>query len=784
MMPKLRFIKGIRDKLIVGFSALVGVIAIFVFIFFPARFEHQALRATVAKTEAIREMTAYSLAAGLLFNDRAAVSEVLNGAAVEDVSFLIVWDESGRLVTARGSATVAPGSPLPRLGGAISDDGRNYVSTTAVLSGTTRVGTLSVGMSLAPLRAEVASSRRISALAGALIFVIGLLIIYAISTFVTRPLTAVARTVDRIAAGDLTLRAAETSDVEVAQLVGAFNHMIDTLVGTQAELALINAELEQRVDERTAALTSSIEEQRRSQAALALSEAEARATNVLLQALIDVAPQAIVATDASGLVTRWNHGAERMFGWTAHEVLGRPLPYTPAGQSSDFTASRMALRTTAADAGPEEVTRVRKDGTIFSALLGVGVLRDENQVATGYIDFFTDLTERKRLEEQLRQSQKMDAMGRLAGGIAHDFNNILTIITTCSELMLLQARSAEDRIQLGYIAGAADRAAALTRQLLTFTRQQVVQPRVVDVSAVVRDFVPMLRRVVPANIQFTTDFDAGTGSVMADPTQLEQIVMNLVVNAADAMASGGALRIETHHLDNCDGLVDGDTMAAGPNTVLTVEDTGKGIDQEIIARIFEPFFTTKAVGKGTGLGLSTTYGIVAGLGGTIRVLSTPGIGTTFTIYLPETSECDSRSASIVTPQPVGTATRRGSTVLLVEDESAVRMVVSRSLQQAGYEVWEATSGEEALGIVAERGAGLGAVVTDVMMPGMNGRVLAKAVGTLFPKLGVVFVSGYTEMIVEGALITDAQHVFLQKPFTSAQLVAAIRAVCPPSQETG
>ena len=225
-------------------------------------------------------------------------------------------------------------------------------------------------------------------------------------------------------------------------------------------------------------------------------------------------------------------------------------------------------------------------------------------------------------------------------------------------------------------------------------------------------------------------------------------------------------------------MVDGDTMAAGAYTVLSVEDTGKGIDQETIARIFEPFFTTKEVGKGTGLGLSTTYGIVAGMGGTIRVRSTPGNGTTFTIYLPETSERASLGDAIIASQPPGTATRRGSTVLLVEDEKAVRMVVSRSLQQAGYEVWEAASGEEALGIVAERGAGLGAIVTDVMMPGMNGRVLAKAVGTLFPKLGVVFVSGYTEMIVEGALITDAQHVFLQKPFTNAQLVAAIRAVCP------
>ncbi len=777
MTPLPPFIRGIRDKLVVSFAALVAAIAIFVFLYFPARLEHQALRATIAKADVIREMTAYSVASGLLFNDRAAVSEALVGAAVEDVSYLVVWDDSGRVVASRGAVTVPPGSPLPRPGGEISGDGRNYVSTTTVRSGARRVGTLSVGLSLAPLRAEAALSRRIGALVGTLIFIFGLVVIYVISAYLTRPLTALSLTVNRIAGGDLTLRAAEAHDEEVAQLVRAFNRMIDTLVGTQAELAAMNAELESRVSERTAALTLAIEEQRRSQDALVLSEGEARRARALLEALIDVAPQAIVATDTQGRVTRWNHGAERMFGWTASEVLGRPVPYLPAIQSGVSSDGGPEFSTTAR-ANAQEVTRRRKDGTSFSALLGVGIMRDEDQRPIGFIDFFTDLTERKRLEEQLRQSQKMDALGRLAGGIAHDFNNILTIITTCSELMLMRPRSAKDRAQLQEISGAAARAAALTRQLLTFTRQQVVQVRALDVATVVGDFVPMLRRVLPANIQFTTDFDAAHGQVMADPTQLEQVVMNLVVNAADAMPQGGALRMETRHVDVREAIVNGDPMPAGPYTVLSIEDTGTGIDDETIAKMFDPFFTTKGVGKGSGLGLATTYAIVAGLGGTIRVRSTPGRGATFRVYLPEASASAPASAAITVPQPAGTVAQRSGTILLVEDELPVRRVVRGLLQRAGFEVWEATNGEEALAIAQERGDQLNAVVTDMMMPGMSGRTLASELAVLSPKLGVVFISGYAELTAEGELVSDARHVFLQKPFTNAQLVAAIERVCP------
>jgi PAS domain S-box-containing protein len=753
----------------------VAAIAVFVFVFFPARLERQTLRATAAKADAIRQMTAYSVASGLLFGDRAAVSEVLVGAAVEDVSFLIVWDDTGQLVAVQGSTTVPPAPPAAQPGGTISADGRTYVTTTAVTSGRQRVGTLSVGLSLASLHAEVASIRRIGALVGLLIFALGLLLIFAISTFVTSPLKAVGATVNRIAAGDLTLRAIETSDVEVAQLVRAFNRMIDQLVGAQAELAAVNAALESRVDERTAALRAAVEEQRQARAALALSEADARRTNAVLEALIDVAPLAIVTTNARSQVTRWNHEAERMFGWTSAEVLGRPVPYLPPDEAHELRAPA-ASDASAVGTGPREVTRFRKDGTGVPALLGVGVLGDEGRAAMGHIHVLTDLTEHKRIEEQLRQSLKMDAMGRLAGGVAHDFNNMLTVITSCAELMLMEQRSEEDRLRLGEVAGAAARAAALTRQLLTFTRQQVVQPRIVDMSGVVRGLELILRRVLPANIAFSTRLDVTGGSVFADPTQLEQVVMNLVVNAADAMKQGGTLRVETRHCDADEWNAGGDTMLAGRVTELVVEDTGTGIDDATRAHMFEPFFTTKGIGQGTGLGLSTAYGIVTGLGGRIRVRSAPGQGATFTIGLPEVRTAAPPDVVTITPPALFPATRRLGSILLVEDEPLVRDVMRRSLEVAGFEVMEADGGEQALEVLSTSGDQLHAVVTDVMMPGMTGRVLADIIGSRWPNVGVVFVSGYAETILEDDAALDGRHVFLQKPFTSAELTAAITAV--------
>jgi PAS domain S-box-containing protein len=769
------FIRGIRDKLIVAFSALVAAIALFVFAFFPARLERQAMSATLAKSAAIREMAAYSLRAGLLFEDTVAVHEVLAGAArARDVSFLAVWNTAGRLVASQGTG-IPRELPVATTDGLISADGRTLIATIDIASASTKVGTLALGISLVPLRAEIAQARQVGALVGVLILVVGIFAIFAISTFVTRPITALAKTVNRIAAGDLESRATETNDVEVRQLVVAFNHMIDTIAVTQSELASINEKLEARVASRTEQLTEAIEEQMESQIVLALSESEARRTSELLQSLINLAPQAIVAVDTERRVTRWNLAAEELFGWSAREVIGKLIPCIPIDQQPSDSPCDVA---TAQRTEPIEVIRQRKDGSRVAVLLAAGGLRDREHRAAGTIGIFTDLTERKRLEEQLRQSQKMEALGRLAGGIAHDFNNILTIISACTELLLAERRDEEEQAQLEHIAGASARAAALTRQLLTFTRQQVIQLQPVDLGGVVRALEPMLRRVLPANIRLTATISRDTGVIHADPSQLEQVVMNLVVNASDAMPQGGALDVELSLAELDDASAPAIRVQAGRYNRLVIRDTGVGIDEATLARIFEPFFTTKAVGQGTGLGLTTAYGIVTALGGSIRVHSTPGQGTTFELHLPE-SEQRARDEEGDAPRPLPPAIAPSpstSTILLVEDEQAVRHVVRRTLERSGYSVLEATDGEEGLAMVAEHGATLQAVVTDMMMPGMSGLALAESVRATHPALGVVCISGYTESGVSGNPMFDANRFFLQKPFTREQLVAAINSV--------
>ena len=769
------FVRGIRDKLVLAFAVLLAAIAVFVFLFFPARLERQAFDATVTRASAIVNMAAYSLEAGLMFEDSTAVAEVVVGASRSpDVAYMAVWHRDGRLMASRGSGI--PGDrPLMAAEGVVSADGATLITVTHVSSGTVEVGTLALGISLAPLHAEVLHARRMGALVGTLILGVGVLAIFGIITYLTRPLKAVTATVNRIAEGDLTSRAEETKDIELRGLVRAFNRMVDTLVGAQAELAAMNTALEGRVASRTTQLTQAITELQGSQEALALSEQEARRTSELLQSLIDVAPQAIIAVDTEWRVTRWNLAAEQLFGWSATEVLGRPLPYADATNLEDPELAITATR----PGDPVEVVRRRKDGTTVSVLLAAARLRDPEGHPAGHIGILTDLSERKRLEAQLRKSQKMEAVGQLAGGVAHDFNNVLTIITACTELLMFEKLDGEGRSLVEHISGAAARAAALTQQLLTFTRQDVVHPRRIEMASVLHGLEPMLRRVLPANIRLTTEIGADLGAIHADPTQLEQVVMNLVLNAADAMPEGGTLDIElaAERLDPVAAKELG--LIAGRYNRLVVRDSGIGMDEQTQARIFDPFFTTKEVGKGTGLGLATAYGIITALHGAFRVRSAPGQGTAFEVRIPDSAIAESGEYPVVTRLSESPRAAERLAVLVVEDDPPVRLVVRRSLEHSGYRVIEAMDGEEGLRLASEHRQILGAVVTDMMMPGMGGRAFADALKESHPQLGVVFISGYAENQLDEANLLDDRHVFVQKPFSIDELLAAIASVIPP-----
>ncbi|MBA2457557.1 MAG: response regulator, partial [Gemmatimonadales bacterium] len=380
----------------------------------------------------------------------------------------------------------------------------------------------------------------------------------------------------------------------------------------------------------------------------------------------------------------------------------------------------------------------------------------------------------KILEEQLRQAQKMEAVGQLAGGIAHDFNNLLTAITGYAELVLMTL-GADDprRPDVQEICHATDRAATLTRQLLAFSRRQVLQPRLIDLHRLAKDVERLLHRLIGENIEVVTLTDAGLGLVKADPSQMEQVLVNLAVNARDAMPGGGRLTIETRNVVLGTEYATGHSMVEpGPYVLLAVTDDGTGMDQPTLARVFEPFFTTKGPGRGTGLGLSMVYGIVKQSGGYVWVYSELGRGTTFKIYLPRAS------GQAVAPEAELSVTAPGGheTILLVEDEPAVRALAQRVLAARGYSLLVAADGPAALEVAGRHHGGIDLLLTDVVMPGISGRELAQRLLALRPATRVLYITGYTEDTVVRHGLVQAGLAYLEKPFRADLLLTKVRQV--------
>ena len=499
-------------------------------------------------------------------------------------------------------------------------------------------------------------------------------------------------------------------------------------------------------------------------------EAELRDTSQTLRTIIDASVLAIVALDRDARVTLWNNAAARLFGWSASEVLGLPLPTVPDDRRAEFEEAR--ARTLAGEAVIYETQRSRKDGSLVEVLRSSAAIFDPRGEMAGVMAIFVDLTERKLLEDQLRQAVKMEGIGRLAGGIAHDFNNLLTVIGGRSYLLLskLPADHAMRR-DLLLIQQTGERAAALTRQLLAFSRKQTLSPAVLDLNNVVSGMKALLERVLGEDVALIMDLDPSAGYVTADPGQLEQVVLNLAVNSRDAMPQGGQLTLTTRHLDVDEKYARQEVgLVPGPYEVLSISDTGVGMDAATIAHIFEPFFTTKAVGKGTGLGLATAYGIIKQSEGHISVSSEPGNGTTFLIYLPRTVSAG--SGPVVVEE---TATRRGTeVVLLSEDDANLRALTRDILQSDGYTILESRDTEDALRIAARPDITIHLLLTDVVMPHMSGRALADAVKVVRPQVKVLYMSGYTDDAIVHHGVLDPGTAFLQKPFTPAALARKVR----------
>src|SRR2546421_3075940 len=522
--------------------------------------------------------------------------------------------------------------------------------------------------------------------------------------------------------------------------------------------------------EMAAALGSQIGqfiERKRAEAALTRSETTYRS-------LVEDSPFGIFQSAPDGRLIAVNPALVSILGYDSETEL---LQRNVASDIYVDPAERARLIEEVTHRGSVSAESVwrRKDGKTVTVRQTGRVVRD----AQGRVEYFNviveDITAHKLLEAQFRQAQKMEAVGRLAGGIAHDFNNLLTAILGSADLLLdTLAPDAPEREDLEDIRKAAKRAADLTRQLLAFSRQQVLAPQVLDVNELVANMEKLLRRLIGEDVELRTALASGLGAVKADPGQLEQVIVNLAVNARDAMPQGGRLTIETGNVELDQAYAEQHFPAQpGPYVLLAVSDTGTGMDAATLSRIFEPFFTTKEKGKGTGLGLATVYGVVKQSGGYIWVYSEPGQGTSFKVYLPRVAEAPEPAR----PDVAAAAPLRGSeTVLLVEDDEMVRNLTRRMLAGRGYTVLTASRGEDAMGVVERHAGSIDLLVTDVVMPGMSGRALAQRLLAMRPGLKVLYLSGYTDDAIVHHGMLEPGVAFLQKPFSADVLARKVREV--------
>jgi PAS domain S-box-containing protein len=508
----------------------------------------------------------------------------------------------------------------------------------------------------------------------------------------------------------------------------------------------------------------------------------------LFAAIVHSSQDAIIGKTPQGVITSWNPAAERLYGYTASEIIGchAAVLFPPAQRAREFEILQEVLRGDQVE--QYETERVRKDGTAVTVSLTVSPILDAAGHVVGVSSVSRDVSEelqarreRQQLEQQVHRSQRLESLGQLAGGVAHDFNNLLAVIVNYAALIeedIVAAaerdgeqRWAQTRRDVQQTAAAAQRGVRLTQQLLAFGRREVIRPRALNLNTVVREVEELLRRTLGEHIALATELDERLWPVLADPGQLEQVLMNLAVNARHAMHGTGTLTIDTKNLHvNADQAAARPGLRAGRHVRLRISDTGAGMAPDVLDRAFEPFFTTKAEGEGTGLGLATIYGIITQAGGAAYLLSEVNVGTSFVALLPAT---DVDTGPEPAPRPHRTASEQhggGETILLVEDEPALREVTRRLLTRNGYHVLEAGDGEDALRIAEEHPDPVDLLLTDVVMPKMLGKQVAEHVQRSRPRIKVLYMSGYAKPVLASQGSLEAGVILLEKPFSEADLL--------------
>jgi len=484
---------------------------------------------------------------------------------------------------------------------------------------------------------------------------------------------------------------------------------------------------------------------------------------------IEQIDEAVVISDINGTIVYVNPAFERMTGYG--QVIGQKLSMLRSGRHPESLYQTMVETLLRGETWSGELISRRKDGTEYTVAVTVSPVRDASGAVVNFVSVHRDRTQELLLRKQLNQAQKMEAVGRLAGGVAHDFNNLMMVVRTYAEL--LEDRLPEEdtlRFATEQILKAVERGSSLTRQMLAFSRKQITSPVELNLNEVIEETATMLQRILGEDVEFRVALKAPLWTVRADADQMVQILMNLCVNARDAMVQGGRLMIETENVTVAEGSIDErGSVLPGDYVRLSVSDSGVGMSQEIQRGVFEPFFTTKEVGKGTGLGLSTIYGIVKQSGGHVWVESQPGKGACFTIYLPRIE----RAPLLAMPAVAKDPPRGSETILVVEDEDSLRRGICSLLSNLGYRVLSAGSGEEALAISGEQNA-IHLLLTDVVMPQMSGRELAQILSKLRPEMKIIYMSGYTDDAALRYGIHELRTAFLQKPFGLGALAHKLR----------
>jgi two-component system sensor histidine kinase EvgS len=497
------------------------------------------------------------------------------------------------------------------------------------------------------------------------------------------------------------------------------------------------------------------------------------------RAMITCSPVAIYSIDLKGNVVAWSASAQRVFGWSEEEITGRPLPIVPGDKCGEFEALRDHTLSGEGFSN-KHLVRQRKDGSLFDASLSAAPIRDGSGTIIGIMGAVEDITDRIRAEKehdklqaQLSQARKMESVGRLAGGVAHDYNNMLGVIMGYVE-MAMERLLPDDPLQadLTEIMKATQRSIEITRQLLAFARKQTIAPRVIDLNETVEGMLKMLRRLIGEDIDLVWHPAREPGIVKMDPTQIDQILANLCVNARDAIGGVGKLTIETNRarLDE-DYCVNNPGAVPGDYVMLIISDDGCGMDRDTLGNLFEPYFTTKGLGKGTGLGLATVYGIVKQNGGFIQVYSEPGNGTTFKIYLPVHHGQQSLEPE---PEQIDLPRGNGEVVLIVEDEASILKLAQAIMTRLGYTVIAAPSPAQAITLAEAHDGDIQLMITDVVMPEMNGRDLADRLKDRYPTMHVLFMSGYTADVIANRGVLGTGTNFVQKPFSQRDLAVKVR----------